>query len=1031
MRRAGIDIIWHYIVVMACCWLAGCNEHQEPVFADKTAQTNTKLSSHRDPSGRLIVKALEYGDSATLVNLTAIKIPEQFDTAKWQPLQVSDAFIVEPNALQTAVILPVVNKQTTLFFELELNQGDKIYRAVTQIVVLPLENNQRFGGVISQSPDGRWLIPVAFDTANSLFTVTAFIGVNPQGELATFDVTAQENILSISPSLLASCCDNLRIVKVHISHNGGPLITAWLLNPLANDVSGDGSSNSSVVNSFSSLVNSSLNAFSSLGISSVAAQPSSAAQIPSSAQSSAISSSVALQISSSVATSSTSSSGASSSNSVDFSSSSALMTSSSSGPSERELAVAAICADNWQGLASLPTAHVNYQTESPYVNAEPFIDPVYVQHIEQSQQLEAENAALVAAMEMLKAQPTGVWLDTAAGLCESVNGKPSLVEYLNLAEARNQLLTLVLYNIPARDCVRQERTGEFGVSEFGLEDYQFFVDRVSALATIYSNVPISMIVEPTAFASTVSNGGFLPTNCYDARQLQLHEKSLSYALKRFARNENIFSYLDYGDPSWPGSFNGDQALVDFIESTKLADGSLAIEGISLNVGSYVPLEEPFMVAQDNSGEPYVLPKGVHSVNAHVEYLQSYLQDYANIQLSVLVDTARNGWGGELRPRIPSVGQESRVDRRVGREAWCNALGAGLGEGFRLHGNSAYYWVDAPGFSDGYIRADCNVNFNNVVHMPKLPSPAAGEWFHEYFVDLINNAYPTLLNPVNNPDELPLLLRATPLRIPVQDVSHVNLNIALPEGVVFQSLAIKYASEEFALPEGWQGQNNVDMTMGSLSLTYFHDLLKITATGSDGQHYFGEAAVFGSPNFDGKPVMDIALGGRGFFPDFYGIYQADIPEYTYTNDGFEGDDFLWLSSNAPSANGGAGDDYLQVRSAFGGPGNDVLAAWGYASGGEGDDVFYAWDTNVTVEDTPSDFDVVHWLGRDFNAVDLGAEIELQINDEDLIMIESPNRGDKQATLLVKGFFANPPHINEIHYGDGQTLTPETAREMLGL
>ena len=1051
-------------LIMFLVSLVACSQSPDETPTKTTPVVNSSTDSLGEQSvASLKVLDVAYVDSGVLAPLS-VTAGVPLSSVSWQQVAGPTTTIIDGQTANAWVLMPFTqsNEQINLAFQVSaLSASGEQLTAIQQVVLMPISPqvavNDRWlntqnsavnvranfqhavfndGSVSSEGPGagGGGQLPPDPNNPPSSQQVTLPI-------IWRDDPTSISQILTSPPQTITFNFDRLAELAIPLSFE--PLSVGsdlpFEVITLQFDIvlpTGERSPVSVFVrrpvqgNGGNSSLSASLS-FSTSSVSSNTVLSSSNAQTDSSLQSSINSSSIVVQISSSVATSSINSSGASSSNSVDSSSSSALMSSSSSGPSERELAVAAICADNWQGLGSLPRTHANYQTESPYLNADPFIDPVFVQHIEQSQALVAENAALVAAMEMLKTQPTGVWLDTGAGLCESVNGKPSLVEYLNLAEARNQLLTLVLYNIPARDCVRQERLGEFDATEQGLIDYQLFIDRFSALTNLYLDLPIAAVVEPTAFASTVSNGGVARTGCFDARQIQLHERALDYALKRLASNANIFTYLDYGDPSWPGSYNGEQALLELLANSQLTDGSPAVEGISLNVGSYVPLEEPFMLAQDNSGEPYVLPKGIHSVNAHIEYLRGYLTENAGVQLPVLVDTARNGWGGELRPQSAAVGKTGRIDRRPYRFSWCNSLRAGLGEPLGSFGGGQYFYVTPVGLSNGNQADECTEKHNIEWHVPKLGAPTAGEWFHEYFVDLINNAYPPLLNPVNNPDELPLLLRATPLRIPVQDVTHVNLNIALPEGVVFQSLAIKYASEEFALPEGWQGQNNVDITLGSLSLTYFHDLLKITATGSDGQHYFGEAAVFDSPNFDGKPVMDIALGGRGFFPDFYGIYQADIPEYTYTNNGFEGDDFLWLSSNAPSANGGAGDDYLQVRSAFGGPGNDVLAAWGYASGGEGDDVFYAWDANVTVEDTPNDFDIVHWLGRNFNSVDLGVEIELRISDEDLIMIESPNRGDKQATLLVKGFFANPPHINEIHYGDGQILTPETAREMLGL
>lgn len=1052
-------------LIMFLASLAACSQSPDETPAQTTPVVNSSTDSLSEQSvASLKVLDVAYVDSGVLAPLS-VTAGVPLSSVSWQQVAGPTTTIIDGQTANAWVLMPFTqsNEQINLAFQVSalLASGEQL-TAIQQVVLMPISPqvavNDRWLNTQNSAVNVRANFQHAVFSDGSVSSEGPGTGGggqlppdpnNPPGsQQVTLPIIWRDDPSKISqilispPQTITFSFDRLAELAIPLSFEPLPVASdlPFEVITLQFDIvlpTGERSPVSVFVrrpvqgNGGNSSLSASLG-FSTSSVSSNTVLSSSNAQTEASSQSSVNSSSIVFQISSSVATSATSSSGISSSNSGDSSSSSALMTSSSSGPSERELAVAAICADNWQGLGSLPTTHANYQTKSPYVNAEPFIDPVYVQHIEQSQRLEAENAALVAAMEMLKTQPTGVWLDNAAGLCESVNGKPSLVEYLNLAEARNQLLTLVLYNIPARDCVRQERTGEFEVSEFGLEDYQYFVDRVSALATIYLNVPISMIVEPTAFASTVSNGGFPRTNCYDARQLQLYEKSLIYALKRFARNENIFSYLDYGDPSWPGSFDGDQALVDFIESSKLADGSLAIEGVSLNVGSYVPLEEPFMLAQDNSGEPYTLPKGVQSINAHVEYLQNYLNVNADIQLPVLVDTARNGWGGELRPQSPSIGEGARVERRYFRHSWCNTVGAGLGAEFGNKNEITEMWVMAPTLSLGNLVAECNENHNSERHAPMLGAPEAGQWFHNYFAGLIQNAHPPLMAEVEPPASQQLDMVIKPTQIPVQSSNHVEMTLSLPESVTFTAFSLRFAGSDISLPEGWLGQNEFTFPLDIIPLTYFQDVLKIKVIGSDGNRYSQEAAVFDSPEFDGKPITDIALGGNGFFPDFYRIYQADLPEYTYTNNGFEGDDFLWVGNFGDlAADGGGGNDFVQARRCGGGGGNDTLAAWNYASGGEGDDIFYVWDIDVIVEDTPNDFDVVYWLGRDYTDLDSTSTYDFVVNGDDLIATENLGGGANQGVLTVKGFFADPPHINEIHYGDGQILTPETARELLGL
>ena len=76
---------------------------------------------------------------------------------------------------------------------------------------------------------------------------------------------------------------------------------------------------------------------------------------------------------------------------------------------------------------------------------------------------------------------------------------------------------------------------------------------------------------------------------------------------------------------------------------------------------------------------------------------------------MLIDTARNGWGGPDRPAAVSTAtdintyvDESRTDRRLHRGNWCNQPG-GIGERPRANpapNIDAYIWAWPPGLSDG-------------------------------------------------------------------------------------------------------------------------------------------------------------------------------------------------------------------------------------------------------------------------------------------------------------------------------------------
>jgi cellulose 1,4-beta-cellobiosidase len=96
-----------------------------------------------------------------------------------------------------------------------------------------------------------------------------------------------------------------------------------------------------------------------------------------------------------------------------------------------------------------------------------------------------------------------------------------------------------------------------------------------------------------------------------------------------------------------------------------------------------------------------------------------------------VDTSRNG-KGQIRSKWAS---------------WCNIHVAGLGERPRADpepGIDAYFWVNPPGESDGVAEPKAP-RFDAWCAGPDAAkgAPQSGEWFQEYFLDLIRNAQPPL------------------------------------------------------------------------------------------------------------------------------------------------------------------------------------------------------------------------------------------------------------------------------------------------
>ncbi|WP_279571463.1 glycoside hydrolase family 6 protein [Streptomyces sp. 8K308] len=131
-------------------------------------------------------------------------------------------------------------------------------------------------------------------------------------------------------------------------------------------------------------------------------------------------------------------------------------------------------------------------------------------------------------------------------------------------------------------------------------------------------------------------------------------------------------------------------------------------------------------------------------------------------LGLLVDTSRNGWGGQARPTGPGPRTHAdayvdggRLDRRLRSENWCNQSGAGLGErpaAAPAPGVDAYVWAKPPGESDGQGGPD-SAPVERMCHHLTWPgrqptgalpdAPPEGQWFPTHFRQLLANAWPPL------------------------------------------------------------------------------------------------------------------------------------------------------------------------------------------------------------------------------------------------------------------------------------------------
>lgn len=432
-------------------------------------------------------------------------------------------------------------------------------------------------------------------------------------------------------------------------------------------------------------------------------------------------------------------------------------------------------------LCAAPCAAHAQRLRNPYAGAQAYVNPEWRAHV-----LAEPGGAAIANTS------TAIWLDNIAAIAPprvpaGGTRRWGLADYLDDALAQKaDLVTLVLYDMPNRDCAALASSGELLIAQDGPARYER--EFISPIVRIlgqpkYHPLRIVVIIEPDSLPNLVTNRAI--PRCREAAGPGGYVQATQYALDALYPLRNVYSYVDIGHSGWLGwedSMDKAAALIaDTIKGT--AHGVDSVAGFISNTANYTPLEEPWLhpythaAVPDDSGLQVRQARfyGWNPRFGELDYVRAFrrkmlAQGFPD-SMGMLIDTSRNGWGGPLRPAALSTATEpdafvdqSRVDRRTDRGMWCNQPG-GIGERPRANpapGVDAYVWAKSPGESDGIAQAGVPDpadpakkfdRFCDPAYHPRgaggvltgaMPrAPHAGEWFRAGFRVLLKNAWPPL------------------------------------------------------------------------------------------------------------------------------------------------------------------------------------------------------------------------------------------------------------------------------------------------
>ncbi|MGW2684083.1 glycoside hydrolase family 6 protein [Streptomyces sp. NPDC001414] len=415
------------------------------------------------------------------------------------------------------------------------------------------------------------------------------------------------------------------------------------------------------------------------------------------------------------------------------------------------------------------------RVDNPYAGAKVYVNPEW-----------SAKAAAETGGSRISNQPTGVWLDRIAAIA-GTGSSMGLRAHLDAALAQKgsgeEVVQLVVYDLPGRDCSALASNGELGPTDIDKYKTQF----IDPIATIladpkYAALRIVTTIEIDSLPNLVTNTGSRATataNCDTMLANGNYVKGVGYALAKLGAIPNVYNYLDAGHHGWLGWDDNFAPSANIFKQAATSEGATVadVAGFITNTANYSALKENNFTVNDTVNGTTVRQSKWVDWNRYVDEL-SFAQAFRtqlvsvgfNSGIGMLIDTSRNGWGGSARPAGPGATTSvdtyvdgGRYDRRIHIGNWCNQSGAGLGERPQASpatGIDAYVWMKPPGESDGSSTAIANDEGKGFDRMcdptytgnarngnslsGALPNaPLSGHWFSAQFQQLMANAYPPL------------------------------------------------------------------------------------------------------------------------------------------------------------------------------------------------------------------------------------------------------------------------------------------------
>jgi cellulose 1,4-beta-cellobiosidase len=223
---------------------------------------------------------------------------------------------------------------------------------------------------------------------------------------------------------------------------------------------------------------------------------------------------------------------------------------------------------------------------NPFQGKTQFVNPKWAAKLDQTLRSFLFKGDILNTLKTFKVQHTSsfVWVSKIADL-SNIDDAIAAARKAQKWTGKKQIVGLVLYNLPDRDCSAGESAGELKSGENGLERYKTeFIKPYAEKVAAAKDLDFAIVLEPDSLGNLVTNMGIeLCANAAD-----VYREGIAHAIASL-QYDHVHLYIDATHGGWLG-WDGNLPLAakEFANVVKLAGEGKKIRGFVTNVSNYNP-----------------------------------------------------------------------------------------------------------------------------------------------------------------------------------------------------------------------------------------------------------------------------------------------------------------------------------------------------------------------------------------------------------------------------------------------------------